>query len=435
MKEYESMIQWIEEVPRYGHKDGLNNMIKLMAVLGNPQKGIPTVHVAGTNGKGSCCAMISRILTEAGYKTGRYTSPHLVDYRERITIGEKPISPEDFVRIGQKVRGAIETLVKKGEHHATYFEILTAIAFCWFAEQQADWIVLEVGVGGRLDATNIVTPRLCLITSISKDHTGALGNTLEAIAGEKAGILKKNVPVILSYNPPAVYTVIKDKAKERLCPFIYAGNVRMRVRYNDERGLCVNAETKEWAYRELKVNLRGDYQESNLAVVLEAVHELQRQGVRISEENLRVGLETVRWPGRMEYVPYQGHTLLLDGAHNGEAAVRLADYLRGRCAGGRCILVFSALEKKDVEAILKPLASCRTLETMIFTELKPEAQGMKGKDAAILWTRLGGPLPIMAAPDTETALRWAVQEDPELIVCAGSLYLIGEIQEILSKRP
>lgn len=431
MKEFDALIRWIEEVPKYGRKDGLNNMRRLMEELGNPQEGIPVIHVAGTNGKGSCCAMLTRILTEAGYKTGRYTSPHLVDYRERITVGEELISREDFVRLGERVREAIRAITARGEAHATYFEILTAIAFCYFAEQQVDWIVLETGVGGRLDATNIVAPRLCLITSVSRDHMKVLGNTLEEIAGEKAGILKPGVPAVLAYNPQAVYTVVKGRAREKGCPFVYAGNASFRVESQDEEGLCVTARGRSWSYEGLKVSLRGDYQVYNLMAVLEAAALLQQQGVSITEESLRRALAGVTWPGRMEYALYRGHKLLMDGAHNGDAAERLAAYLETYGRGRRGVLVFSALEKKDVEAIIRPLAGCRAIQTMVFAALRPESHSMAPSDATSLWMRMGGSLPVLAAPDTETALRWAAQEEPDWIVCAGSLYLIGEIREIL----
>ena len=432
MKEYEELIAWLEDVPRYGHKDGLNNMITLMNELGNPQQRFPAVHVAGTNGKGSCCAMLTQILTEAGYKTGRYTSPHLVDYRERIAIGADAwISEADFVRIGGEVRAAIGRMTARGENHASFFEILTAVAFCYFAEQKVDWAVIEVGVGGRLDATNILQPRLCMITSISLDHTKVLGSTPAQIAAEKAGILKKNTPVVLSYNPSAVYTVIKAKAAEKASPFLYAGKAGLKIHYNDERGLCVDAEVGGWQLSKLQVNLRGDYQVQNLAAVLEAAGELRQQGLPITEEVLRRALGRVSWPGRMEYTTYAGHTLLLDGAHNGDAAARLADYLGTRCVGQQCVLVFSALEKKDTEAILRPLAASRVIDTMIFAGLKPGSHGMRAETAAELWTRFGGALPILVAPDVETALRWAVQADPDLVVCAGSLYLIGEVEALL----
>ena len=181
--DYEAYIQWLEAVPMYGQKDGIHNMEKLMDRLGNPQDQIPVIHVAGTNGKGSCCAMLAQILKESGYKVGLYTSPHLVEYTERIQVDGVAISKEDWVQLGLVVKETAQAIAQEGGNHATFFELITAIGFLYFVRQKVDIIVLETGVGGRLDATNVVkNPALCLITSISLDHTKVLGNSLEQIA-------------------------------------------------------------------------------------------------------------------------------------------------------------------------------------------------------------------------------------------------------------
>ena len=186
---FQEYIHWLEGVPMYGKKDGTHNMEKLMARFGDPQDQIPVIHVAGTNGKGSCCAMLSQILQESGYKVGMYTSPHLVDYTERVRVNGTPIAKEDWVKIGLQVKEAAEAIAAAGENHATFFELVTSIGFLYFVQEKVDVILLETGVGGRLDATNVVKePKLCVITSISLDHTKVLGDTLPQIAAEKAGI-------------------------------------------------------------------------------------------------------------------------------------------------------------------------------------------------------------------------------------------------------
>ena len=276
--EYDSFIRWLEEVPLYGHKDGTRNMEKLMARMGHPEREAKVIHVAGTNGKGSICAMIASVLRESGLKVGLYTSPHLVSYTERIQVDGVQIPKTDLARIGTKVKEEIGKMVAEGENHCTFFEILTAIGFLYFAEQKVDAIVLEVGVGGRLDATNIIDdPALCVIASISLDHTKVLGDTLEAIAGEKAGILRASCPVVLAENPLCVQEVVKQKASQIPCGYLYAPD------------FDVAADTYE-------IPLVGDYQVQNKQAALVSLRYLQEHGFPITEESLREGLKKTAWP-------------------------------------------------------------------------------------------------------------------------------------------
>ncbi|MCF0136158.1 MAG: bifunctional folylpolyglutamate synthase/dihydrofolate synthase, partial [Lachnospiraceae bacterium] len=335
---YEAFITWLEKVPLYGHKDGINNIRKLLARLGHPEKCAPVIHVAGTNGKGSCCAMMASVLQRSGMKVGLFTSPHLVTYGERIRVDGINISEEELVRLGLEVKKQLEEMVAAGENHCTFFEILTAIGFLYFAREQVDVIVLEVGVGGRLDATNVVEePALCLIASISLDHTKVLGDTLEAIAAEKAGILKAGRPVVLSENPLCVQQVVETAAREKGCPFIYAPSF-------------------ESGASDYPIPLAGNYQKQNRRAAVTALRLLQQQGFPITEESLREGLARTDWPGRMQTLQVEGQTVLMDGAHNPGGARMLADYLDQSYAPGSCTLVFSALGKKDLSGILQPLA-------------------------------------------------------------------------------
>ena len=215
---YTDFIEWLEAVPMYGKKDGFHNMEKLLARFDDPQDQIPVIHVAGTNGKGSCCAMLAQILRESGYSVGLFTSPHLVEYTERIQVDGKQIPKEEFLKIGQEVKAAAEAIAAEGHNHATFFELITATAFVYFYRCKVDVIVLETGVGGRLDATSVVKePKLCLITSISLDHTKVLGDTLPQIAGEKAGIIRPGAPVVLAENQPSVQAVVKAEADKNGC--------------------------------------------------------------------------------------------------------------------------------------------------------------------------------------------------------------------------
>lgn len=406
---YQAYIKWLEEVPLYGKKDGVHNMERLMERLGNPQQALRIIHVAGTNGKGSCCAMLAQVLQESGYRVGLYTSPHLVEYTERIQIDRRPIAQEDWVQIGQEVKNAAEEIAAEGGNHATFFEIITAMAFVYFARQKVDVVLLETGVGGRLDATNIIRhPELCLITSISLDHTKVLGETLPQIAGEKAGIIKPGVTVVLAQNEPEVQKVIREQAEKQESPYYYAP-----------------------AIQKLQgISLVGDYQQQNAAAVMRCVQTLQQAGWRISEAALQKGLANTFWPGRMEQSSFEGKPLLLDGAHNPGGANMLARFLKENYEAGSCTLVFSALAKKDVSHILEPLRDCPAVGRVVFTCIDGEDQT---EVFTSIWQEAAElPKPFMCTQKPRQALETAVHmPETRLTVCAGSLYLIGEIKEII----
>lgn len=438
---YQEYLSWLEEVPLYGHKDGVNNIRKLMDRMGNPQTKYRVIHVAGTNGKGSCCAMLSSVFSEAGYRTGLFTSPHLIDYTERIQVDRLPISKRDFVRIGMKVRREIEQMVMEGENHCTFFEILTAMAFLYFAEQNVDVVVLETGVGGRLDATNIVeAPQLLLtlITSISLDHTKVLGDTVSLIAAEKAGIMRPNVPTVLAKNPPEVQDVIREKAKMLGCPYIYAGET-------DASLLMRRGEDGKMR----RIPLEGLYQRENVSAVTAALQVLQRQRregrLIIPKEAIDQGLLKTFWPGRMQEKSLYGKKILLDGAHNPAGADHLAEYLKTMYPPSGCVLVFSALGKKDVSGILRVLRNCPAIGEAIFTRI----HGEKNEGRFIeIWQETdpsdadpsdagskaeSKPFKVISEP-IEAVRQAARRKNASLVVCAGSLYLIGEILEKLGKR-
>ena len=427
---YQEYISWLEEVPLYGHKDGVNNIRKLMERMGNPQKAYRIIHVAGTNGKGSCCAMLSSVLSECGYRVGLFTSPHLIDYTERIQVDRNPIAKRDFVRIGQKVRHEIERMVQEGDNHCTFFEILTAMGFLYFAEQKVDVVVLETGVGGRLDATNIVeAPQLLLtlITSISLDHTKVLGDTVSLIAAEKAGIMRRDVPVVLSKNPAEVQQVVKERSKALGCSYTYAGVA-------DPSQLMRKGEDGELH----RIPLEGRYQRENVSAVLAALNILKKQRrkgrLEITEGAINRGLLKTSWPGRMQEKKLYGKKILLDGAHNPAGAEHLAEYLKMTYPVDSAILVFSALGKKDVSGILRVLRDCPAVSKAIFTRIHEE----KNEDRFLeIWQEEGASCikPFTIVPEPIEAVRFAAREkNTSLVVCAGSLYLIGEILDKLGKR-
>lgn len=406
-KTYEEAVLWLEEVPLYGHKDGLNNMFRLMECLGNPQEHLKVIHVAGTNGKGSCCAMLQRILMEAGFTVGLYTSPHLMDYCERIRIGDTLIAQEDFLRLLVKVKDANDQLVEAGFPHATFFEFLTAMAYLYFSEQAVDYVVLETGVGGRLDSTNIIQkPVACLITSISFDHVKTLGDTLPLIAGEKAGIIKPGCPVIAAKNPEEVLEVFRKKAEELTSPYY---------------------ETQEGRFQEggYVLSLEGDYQKENAEAVLEVVSVLRMQGVAIPEEAVYNGLKETIWPGRMQKITWNGASFILEGAHNPDAAAILGRWIASQ--PNSLQLVFGALRKKDALGVLQGIAlGQEKISKILFTPIAG-ADSLQEADMQDLVDRLQLTIPWEACPDAGTALADAVQCPGTVTVVAGSLYLIGEV--------
>lgn len=408
---YKEFITWLEEVPLYGHKDGTKNIEKLMARMGHPEKCARVVHVAGTNGKGSCCAMIASVLKESGMKVGMFTSPHLISYGERIRVNGVNISEEDFVRIGMTIKDEIGKMVAEGENHCTFFEIVTAIGFLYFAEQKVDVVVLEVGVGGRLDATNIIPdPAVCLIASISLDHTQTLGNTLEAIAGEKAGIIKPGRPVILSENPLCVQQVVREKAEALGASYIYAPESGIDGALYD-------------------IPLEGNYQMQNRQSAVTVLKEMAKQGFPVTEHSLKRGLEKTSWPGRMQSMEFNGVEILMDGAHNPGGAQALARYLDETYKPGSVLLVFSALGKKDLGGILKPLAETKAVAQAVFTFIHGEDNLQNFMN---IWSQVetdGFMKPFEVAYRPIDAICRAMEYEDKKIVCAGSLYLIGELLE------
>ena len=413
--DYQATVAWLEAVPLYGKKDGLSGIKRLLDLLGRPQDQLRFIHVAGTNGKGSCCAMLSQILRENGYRVGLYTSPHLVAYTERIQIDGRPVVEEIWARLGQKVKETAESMQAAGENHPTFFELITAMAMFYFAEEKVDIVVLETGVGGRLDATNVIShPELCLITSISLDHTKVLGSSLPEIAKEKAGILKENVPVVLAENPSDVALVVKEQADKLNCSFFQV---------DTEAALIKNPDALA------ALALSGDYQRKNLAAVITAIELLEQAGWQLQRENILEGLRKVQWPGRMEEGYFSGKPLLLDGAHNPAGAEALAAYLTAHYKPGSCTLVFAALGKKDIAGVLIPLRECPAIGRAVFTTL--EGEDNRGYFEAV-WMNKEQDRKCFQAESPEAALQKAASlPETEQIVGAGSLYLVGEIKTIL----
>ncbi|MBD2564649.1 MULTISPECIES: bifunctional folylpolyglutamate synthase/dihydrofolate synthase [Nostoc] len=415
----------IQPLQRFGVHLGLDRIVNLLANLGNPHHQVPIIHVAGTNGKGSVCAYLSSVLTEAGYRTGRYTSPHLVDWTERICLNEQPISSEELSQLLEEVQAAI----RADEESATQFEVITAAAWLYFAQQQVDVAVVEVGLGGRLDATNVcLEPLVTIITSISREHWQQLGPTVADIAREKAGILKPGCPVVVGGLPPDAEEVVRSRALELKCPIFTPQPAREIASGWAEYQTIQNSKLIKY-----QLPLAGQIQLTNSALALAALEILQQQGWQISEEAITNGMAKTKWPGRMQWTTWNNHKLLLDGAHNTAAAQVLRQYVDSLDAVNHkpvnwVMGMFSDKDHADIfAALLRP--GDRLFLVPIPVESWP---GRTSADLDYLANLAYSLCPELSDrqihPDLFTALETATSTatTDDLIVLCGSLYLVGD---------
>ena len=409
-----SVNSLLEPFQRFGINLGLKRIQQLLLDLGNPQERVPIIHVAGTNGKGSVCAYLSAILTEAGYRVGRYTSPHLVDWTERITLNEVAITDEALIAILEEVttkaRLAVET--------PTQFEVITAAAWLYFARSQVDVAVMEVGLGGRLDATNVCDrPLASIIVSLSREHWQRLGSTLAKIAGEKAGVLKANCPAIIGSLPPEAAAVVKQKITELNCPAVW---VKPAIEIESQ-------DNQRWAkYQNIEypLPLLGEMQLNNSAIAIATLQILQQQGWQITPQAITEGMAKTQWRGRIQWFTWRGRKILIDGAHNPAAAKFLRQYvdtleqpvtwLMGMLSTKEHDKIFQALLRPGDELYLVPV---------------PEHSSAKPEELARLALQL---CPNLERCQTETdlfialkSIRERTSDREKLIVFCGSLYLIG----------
>lgn len=414
-----------------GIKFGLDNIRTLTEALGHPQRAYLTAHVAGTNGKGSVTAMVDAALRAAGVRSARYTSPHLCDVTERFVIDGVPVSPEVLERTADRVLAVARDLLGRGSLQAepTFFEVTTAVAFELFRDAAVQVAVCEVGLGGRLDATNVLTPAVTAITSIGYDHQQYLGSTLASIAGEKAGILKPGIPVVVGAVPEEALAPIVAIAKERGAPVLMASE---GVDVADEGatpagGRRIRLRTPAADYGRVDLALAGAHQAGNALVAVRMLELFERTGLRVPPDAVRAGLETVRWPGRLDSrtLP-DGRRMLLDAAHNAEGAIALAQFLASS-GGPRPALVFTAMRDKDVGAMLRPLAP--HIDALVLTRAsnprcaEPEQLSAAAREAGVT-------CPIVLEADLNRALGIAWQRT-ETIVVAGSIFLLGDVLILL----
>ena len=425
----------------YGQPDfRLDRMRDLLERLGNPHLKLPTVHVAGTKGKGSTAAMIAAMLTAAGQRTGLYSSPHLDRLEERLAIDGQPCSESQLVALVERIRPAVAALdLAAGEHgpRLTYFEVVTALAFVHFAQESVDAVVLEVGLGGRLDSTNVCQPLVSVITSISFDHTKQLGTTLAAIAGEKAGIIKPHTPVVSGVIQDEPREVIADVARREQSRLVQRG-VDFHFAYEAPRHLEREAACgaidfhyrtagQGFALPAVTVGLLGEHQGANAAVALAVAMELRRLGWNLPDAALRSGLANVSWPARVEVISRRP-TVVLDAAHNVASIEALVRTLEESFDARPRLLLFTTTQDKDLRGMLECVLG--HFDRVVFTQYRNNPRGVKADELAALAMELGTstPFSIAATP----ALAWqevSRQATSESLICiAGSFFIAAEVR-------
>lgn len=427
---YEKTLEKIDTYHRFSREPGLACITELLSRLGNPQSGLNFVHVAGTNGKGTTCTMIASVLTAAGYRTGLYLSPHVCDFRERIQLGGDMIPRAELISAAERVFAEADAMLADGRQ-ITEFELITAIALLWFSERKCDAVVLEVGLGGRFDATNVIEdPLVSVIASVSLDHTEILGDTLAKIAWEKCGILKPGHPAVCSPGEPSdALEVIRRTARERGCPLTEASISSLRVLDSDLSGTEL-----DFGGTVLHLPFLGEHQAENAACALAVLGILCNEGWKITPSALQKGFSSARLPARLEVLSEEP-PVLLDGAHNPGGTAALAAALRRYLPGKKIVAVMGMMADKDARHAVENL---RGLFSRVVAVAPPSPRGMGAEDFAALWRRTG--VRADAAPDAQSALRLAfssLEPGGALVVC-GSLYLAGElrgpIQETIAQR-
>jgi len=418
---YAQTIDYLFGTRLFGQKLGLETMRQLLRLMGNPQDSLQFIHIAGTNGKGSVAAMIHSVLSAAGYKTGLYTSPHLVSFCERFQINGQPISEADVVRLVQQIRPLLDKIGAHPEFRPpTFFETVTAMALQYFRERGVEIVVWETGLGGRLDATNVVTPLVSVITNIAFDHMQYLGETLPQIATEKCGIIKPDIPVVTAATKPAALDVIRNSAAAQRCPLtVVSDHLRVDRLAESESRQRVRLATAAHDYGTLTIPLLGAHQAINCAT---AVAALEASALDASADDVREGLARTRWPGRFQIVNREP-TVVLDGAHNADAAERLAAALREHFAGHQLTLILGVLRDKNYDqmcAVLAPLA-----ERILCVPVNSDRSSDPSQLAELC--RAASPTAHVSVwPKLAAAYSPGSQEHNHVIVITGSLFLVGE---------
>ncbi len=421
---YQEALTYIHSISWRGSKPGLERISGMMEQLGNVQEDLKFIHIAGTNGKGSVSAMLSSVLTAAGYRTGLFISPYIMRFNERMQVNGMPISDEELAEIIAEVQPVAESMAER----PTEFEIITAAAFLWFARQKCDIVVLETGLGGRLDATNLISKNVCaVITNLGMDHTEYLGNTLGEIAGEKCGILKPGCPVVAYRSAPEAMKVIRARAKELECPVRTADFGKIKALSADLQGQTFQYKQ----FPELTVHLLGAHQLKNAAVALETISVLRKAGWEIPDEAVVQGMDATRWPGRFE-VLQDNPLVIVDGAHNPQGVESLIAAVKEYLPGQHIVCVTGVLADKD----WKPMMD--RLKTVVsdFVAVTPDSPRALGnvRLARYLTDREHW---VSVADDVEKGLTGALERAKAtggMVLACGSLYMAADVRRFFGRN-
>ena len=422
-------LRYLFGLEQFGIKFGLDNICTLMDDLGHPEQAYRSLHIAGTNGKGSVTAMADAVLRAAGLRSARYTSPHLLDLTERFVVDGVPVTKDALVAVVSDLRDRIERLLGAGllQAQPTFFEVTTAAALELFRRANVEIGVIEVGLGGRLDSTNVITPVASAITSIAFDHEQYLGRTLGAIAAEKGGIIKANVPVVIGSLPPEAEATIEQIARDRGAAVVRAPDGVSVDRVPQPRGgmTRIRLRTPRCDYGELSVSLRGTHQVGNAVVAVRLIELLEATGQRVPPEAIVHGLGHVTWPGRLEHRRFpDGREMILDAAHNPAGAATLAAYL-DETLDAKPPLVFAAMGDKDVvrmfESLLPAVSAVVVTRTSSSRSAAPDALAQQAAAVAPL-------LPVIVHPVLADALEEAWKMSRQIVV-AGSIFLLADVMK------
>jgi dihydrofolate synthase/folylpolyglutamate synthase len=419
---HQETLAYLYGLERFGMIFGLENISRLLQVLEDPHRDLKVIHVGGTNGKGSVSAMMASVLQEQGYRVGLYTSPHLVSFTERIQVNGVAITWEEVVRLTDLLRSRVE---EEGiPQQFTFFDFTTAVALYYFSHQEVDLSILEVGLGGRLDSTNVVRPVITIITNVSRDHFQILGERVEDIAREKAGIVKQGVPLISGATQPAVIQILEEACKMKEAP--------LRLTGRDFRGERISSGTlafhgRRWHLTDIRLGVAGPFQVENATVALGGLEALGQKGYRIEEESIYKGLAKVRWPGRLELVQ-KSPQILLDGAHNPAAARSLREALQEEFDYRHLYMVMGIMEDKEVSAILAELAPL----TVVLIATRPHnPRAMPPQRIAEIAHDYCSEVEVIEDVGEGVGCAREMAQEDDLIVVTGSLFTVGEVRDHL----
>lgn len=427
---YIEAVDYIAEVPKFTKKNKAENTVELLRRLGHPEEKMKIIHVAGTNGKGSVCAFTESILRHAGKRTGLFISPHLVKLNERFQINQEAVSDEVFLEAFCQVKTAIDAMVEEGFYHPTYFEILFAVGMVIFAREQVEYLVMETGLGGRLDATNTVAhPIATLITSISLEHTEYLGDTVEQIAWEKAGIIKPGVPVIYDGRNRAVEKVIVEMAKEKNAPAYPYYAEMSEILDRTDKNIDFVLNNRYYDYKTVRVPYLADYQIVNSSLAMITVRVLDKEK-QISDQTILQGIADTRWSGRMETVM---PGVVLDGAHNAAGIEEFLKTVRMVQKTQPVSMLFSVVVEKDYEKMIREICEGADFTSIVVTQIEGDRKVAAEELAEVF--RKYTQAQVTAKETVREAFETALEQKGDgMLFCAGSLYLIGEIKAVISSQ-